>query len=71
LGRQIISKARFRPGGWFSRVDITLKVLNSSETGTSDGMALAQGPVISQPQYDEAYAIYVGQPAQPINYVLE
>jgi len=71
LGRQIIAKARIRPGGWFSRVDITLKVLNSSETGTSDGLAAAQGTIISQPQYDEAYAVYIGQSAQPVHYAIE
>lgn len=71
LGRQIIAKARFRPGGWFSRVDITLKVLNSSETGTPDGLSSVNGPIISQQQYDEAYAAYLGQPSQPVNYVLD
>jgi hypothetical protein len=71
LGRQMISKARFRPGGWFSRVDITLKVLNSSETGTAGGQTHLRGPLITQAQYDQAYAIYIGQPAQPINYELD
>jgi len=71
LGRQTISKARFRPGGWFSRVDITLKVLNSSETGATDGLPPVQGPVISQQQYDEAFAVYIGQSAQPVHYALD
>lgn len=65
LGRQIISKARFRPGGWFSRVDITLRTLNNSETGTAEAAAAVKSPLIGQDQYDEAYARYLGQPAQP------
>jgi hypothetical protein len=72
LGRQIISKACFRPGGWFSRVDITLKVLNTSETGTSDGHnSGARSPIIGQAQYEAAHAMYLGQPAQPVEYLVD
>ena len=68
LGKQLVAKARFRPGGWFSRVDITLKVLNSSETGTAEGCKALQNPIITQSCYDDAYAQYLGQSAQPIQY---
>lgn len=67
LGRQIISKVRFRPGGWFSRVDITLKVLNASETGTAEDQSAARTPIISPAQYDEAHAIFIGQPLLPVD----
>ena len=68
LGKQLIAKARFRPGGWFSRVDITLKVLNSNETGTDEGCSALKTPVITQTSYDTAYDNYLGQSAQPIQY---
>ena len=71
LGKQLISKARFWSASWFSRVDITLKILNSSETGTAEDQASTRNPIISQEKYNEAYTEYLGQPAQPIAYEAE
>jgi hypothetical protein len=68
LGKQLIVKARFRPGGWFSRVDITLKVLNTAETGTADAHSDPRQSILSPSQFEAAYASYMGQPDQPIEF---
>jgi hypothetical protein len=61
LGEHIINKTHFKPGGLFSRVDISLRALNSLRVSRPVDENPTERKSFSEVDYNNAYKQYYGE----------